>query len=88
MTRRIVTVIIGIGFGVGLILFCSEPAHAGTTSDSITWKTVGTRAIPCKHEDTVPKKGQPPCYWDAHLRGNGKGTSFVVWSSGWRMYLR
>lgn len=33
--------------------------------------------FPCEREDSVG-----PCYWDASVRGNGQGRSFVVTDDG------
>jgi hypothetical protein len=84
--REVARLVVMLSLTAALFWIDAGIAHAGGTSDRITWQTVGTRAVPCKHEDTIPRKGA--CYWDARHRGNGRGTSFVVWSSGWRMYLR
>lgn len=36
-----------------------------------------TRYVACATEDSAG-----PCYWDARVRGNGKGHSFVVHEDG------
>lgn len=33
--------------------------------------------FPCAHEDSPG-----PCYWDASVRGNGQGRSFVITDDG------
>ena len=37
---------------------------------------------PCENED-----GPGPCYWDAQVRGNGEGRSYVIDSLGGVIYL-
>jgi hypothetical protein len=84
--REIVRLIVMLTLVGALVWIDSGVAQAGTTSDRITWQTVGTRAVPCPYEDTIPKRGA--CYWDGKQRGNKRGASFVVWSSGRKMWLR
>jgi hypothetical protein len=85
LVREGVRLIVMLALTFALFFVDTRVANAGTTSDRITWQTVGTRAVPCKYEDTVPRKGA--CYWDAKQHGNGRGRSFVRWSSGWVMWL-
>ncbi len=57
-----VGVLAGYGAGVGQVPVPSTPAYA-----------VAQQIPPCAQEDSVG-----PCYWDASLRGNGRGQSFTV----------
>lgn len=36
----------------------------------------------CLTEDSGPVDGATSCFWDATIRGNGKGTSFFVLKNG------
>lgn len=46
-----------------------EDKYSDPPKDNTNWKTYGLPA--CEHEDSTN------CYWDASVRGNGKGNSFT-----------
>lgn len=67
-----------------LFILDAQVAHADPTADLAVFHAVGVRAIPCSTEDAMPTQ---PCYWDAHIQGNGHGHSLVWWPSGLVVWL-
>lgn len=53
----------------GALLGAAAPVH----TPQLIVKAIEMGYVPCAQEDSVG-----PCYWDATVRGNGKGKSFVV----------
>ena len=59
------------GFIAALVITINAPTYGATAPTHKSWTN------PCQHED-----GPGPCVWDARERGNGKGNSYLINSSG------
>jgi hypothetical protein len=46
----------------------------------VLFNVIGVVVTPCQAEDTTPNVSA--CYWDAEVRGNGLGHSFIRFTNG------
>ena len=71
--ERAVWALVALFLAVGVIGWVAADRAETRPISPLVQKAVELGYFPCEREDSVG-----PCYWDATVRGNGEGRSFVV----------
>jgi hypothetical protein len=71
---RIRTALATVTVAAAALTGCAAPATTPTAPAKVSYD-LGPRYAPCVTEETGPEF--PPCYYNAKVRGNGSGHSFI-----------